>query len=296
MATATLLQPSRGTLSRFTSSGAVKFATRKPLGFFGLLVLIMMFVVAIGAPVIAPYPYELANFRATLQGPSSDYWLGTDHLGRDLLSRVIYGTRVSLIVSLAAVFLAQTSASIVAIVSGYYGGWIDRIIQRFVDIWIALPTLVILVTMVAIIGPGIGSMILIVGITVAPNYIRIVRSLVLQVKEEPYVEAALSLGQSPLKIMLRYVLPNVAHLIIYSATVALGAVILIITSLGFLGFGLPPPQPDLGAMLSGDGLTFMRRQSMLAIAPGVAITLIVFSFNVFGDALRDALDPRLRGR
>jgi len=296
MATATLLQPSRGTLSRFRSSGAVKFATRKPLGFFGLLVLIMMFVVAVGAPVIAPYPYDQANFRATLQGPSADYWLGTDHLGRDLLSRVIYGTRVSLIVSLAAVFLAQTSASIVAIVSGYYGGWIDRIIQRFVDIWIALPTLVILVTMVAIIGPGISSMIVIVGITVAPNYIRIVRSLVLQVKEEPYVEAALSLGQSPLKIMLRYVLPNVAHLVIYSATVALGAVILIITSLGFLGFGLPPPQPDLGAMLSGDGLTFMRRQSMLAIAPGVAITLIVFSFNVFGDALRDALDPRLRGR
>ncbi|MPZ98924.1 MAG: ABC transporter permease subunit [Dehalococcoidia bacterium] len=274
----------------------VRFATRKPLGFAGLCILVAMGLAAAFAPIVAPYGYDEFDFARALEGPSRDFFLGTDHLGRDVFSRAIWGTRVSLGVSLAAVFLAQAAAASVAIVSGFYGGWVDKIVQRLVDIWIALPTLVILITLIAIVGPGVKSMILIVAATIAPNYARLIRSVVLQVREEPYVEAAQAIGVSNTRVMLRYILPNVAHVIIYSATVALGAVILIVASLGFLGYGLPPPQPDLGAMLSGDGLEFMRRQSMLAIVPGVAITLIVFSFNIFGDALRDALDPRLRGR
>jgi peptide/nickel transport system permease protein len=172
---------------------------------------------------------------------------------------------------------------------------LDKISQRFVDIWLALPTLIILITLFGALGISITTMIIVIGLANAPGSSRLIRSVVIGVREEPYVEAARSTGATDVRIMLRYILPNITHIIIYSSTVTLGSVILIVASLGFLGFGVPPPHPDLGAMLSGDGLTYMRRLPWLAIWPGLAITLIVFSFNVLGDALRDVLDPRLRG-
>lgn len=276
--------------------GVLRFARRRPLGVGGLIILLTMTLSSIFAPAIAPYDYDVPDFAARLQSPTWSHLLGTDQLGRDILTRVIWGTRVSLGVSLAAVALAQGAAAAIAIFSGYYGGWIDTIVQRFVDVWQALPTLIIVITLVGVVGPGVGVLIAIVGLASAPRAARLIRSVVVQVREEPYVEAAWAIGVPNTQIMLRYILPNVAHVMMYSATVALGGVILIVTSLGFLGYGVPPPHPDLGAMLSGDGLTFMRRQPMIAVAPGVAIALVVFSFNVFGDALRDALDPRLRGR
>ncbi|MQA00688.1 MAG: ABC transporter permease subunit [Dehalococcoidia bacterium] len=276
--------------------GVVQFARRKPLGFSGLLMLFLVCGAALLAPLLAPYGYADVDFTGRLEGPSRDHLLGTDNLGRDTLSRLLYGSRVSLGISFAAVILSKVSATMVAVVSGYYGGWIDKIVQRFVDIWIGLPTLIILITIISLTGPGIVGLTVIIAITIAPNSSRLVRSVVLQVRSETYIEAARSIGVSDRRIMLRYILPNVAHIVIFSATVSLGAVILSVASLGFLGYGVPPPFPDLGGMLSGDGLTFMRRQPWLALWPGIVITVIVFGFNVFGDALRDVLDPKLRGR
>ncbi len=273
----------------------LKLAVRKPLGFVGLTILLIFGLSAVFAGTVAPYGFADTDFLARLEGPSRAHLLGTDNLGRDLLSRVIYGTRVSFGISLAAVVLAKSLATIVAVVSGYWGGWFDKIFQRIIDVWIALPLLIILITLIGVLGQGASTLILVIGLGNAPNASRLVRSVVVQVREEPYILAAESLGASDARIMLAHVLPNIAHIVIFSATVTLGSVILIVASLGFLGFGVPPPQPDLGAMLSGDGLTFMRRHWIMALWPGVAITLIVFSFNVLGDALRDVLDPRLRG-
>ena len=271
------------------------FARRKPLGFLGLSILAAFGFSAIFAGIVAPYGFAEADFTARLEGPSRAHVLGTDNLGRDLLSRVIYGTRVSFGMSFAAVLLAKSLATLVAVISGYWGGWFDKIFQRLIDVWIALPLLVILITLIGVLGQGATTLILVIGLGNAPGASRLVRSVVVQVREEPYVLAAESLGASDARIMLRHVLPNIAHIVIFSATVTLGSVILIVASLGFLGYGVPPPQPDLGAMLSGDGLEFMRRHWIMAFWPGVAITLIVFAFNVLGDALRDVLDPRLRG-
>jgi peptide/nickel transport system permease protein len=272
-----------------------RFARRKPLGFVGLAILAGSGLSAIFAGIVAPYGYADTDFLARLEGPSRTHLLGTDNLGRDLLSRVIYGTRVSFGISFAAVLLAKSLATLVAVISGYWGGWFDKLFQRLIDIWIALPLLIILITLIGVLGQGAGTLILVVGLGNAPGASRLVRSVVVQVREEPYILAAESLGASDARIMLRHVLPNIAHIVIFSATVTLGSVILIVASLGFLGYGVPPPQPDLGAMLSGDGLTFMRRHWIMAFWPGLAITLIVFAFNVLGDALRDVLDPRLRG-
>lgn len=270
-------------------------ARRKPLGFAGLAILSVIVAAAAFAPLIAPFGYDKTHFGARLLGPNGTYFLGTDSLGRDLLSRLLYGARISLGVSFGAVLIAQLMALTVAIVSGYYGGLFDAIAQRFIDIWIALPTLIILITLVGVLGGSPLTMMIVVGITLTPSTSRLVRSVVLGVKGEAYIEAARAVGASDLRIMLQYILPNVMHIVIYSATVQLGVVILLVASLGFLGFGVPPPHPDLGAMLSGDGLTYMRRNPWLAVWPGLTITLVVFSFNVFGDALRDVLDPRLRG-
>ena len=274
----------------------LRFARRKPLGFVGLMILATAGLSAIFAGIVAPYGFADTDFNARLEGPSRAHLLGTDNLGRDLLSRVIYGTRVSFGISFAAVLLAKSLATTVAVVSGYWGGWFDKLFQRLIDIWIALPLLVILITLIGVLGQGATTLILVVGLGNAPGASRLVRSVVVQVREEPYIMAAESLGATDARIMFKHVLPNIAHIVIFSATVTLGSVILIVASLGFLGYGVPPPQPDLGAMLSGDGLEFMRRHWIMAFWPGITITLIVFAFNVLGDALRDVLDPRLRGQ
>ena len=275
--------------------GVKALARRKPLGFVGFVILVVVGGAAVLAPWLAPYGYQEVDLTNRLTSPSTTHLFGTDNLGRDLLSRVMWGARLSLGISFGAVLIAKGLATFVAVLSGFYGGWFDKIVQRFVDIWIALPTLIILITLLGVLGASPWSLIIVVGLANAPHSSRLIRSVVLGVREEPYIEAARSLGMTDTRIMLRYVLPNIAHMIIYSASVTLGSVILIVASLGFLGYGVPPPQPDLGAMLSGDGLTFMRRMPWMALWPGLVITLVVFGFNVFGDALRDLLDPRMRG-
>lgn len=271
------------------------FARRKPLGFAGLLLLLIVGLAALLAPWIAPYPYQATDFSARLQGPSSSHLFGTDNLGRDLLSRTIYGARISLGMSFASVVIAKTIATIIGVVSGYYGGTFDKIAQRGVDIWLSVPALVVLITVIGAIGASVGLIILLVALINAPGSSRLVRSSVISVREEPYVEAARALGAGDARIMFFHVLPNVLHVVLFSATVTLGTAILIVASLGFLGYGVPPPQPDLGAMLSGSGLVYMRQNPWMAVWPGLAITGVVFSFNVLGDALRDVLDPRMRG-
>jgi peptide/nickel transport system permease protein len=274
----------------------VRFARTKPLGFGGLVLLLIFGVGSALAGWIAPYAYDDTNFLARLEGPSRSHIFGTDNLGRDLFSRVLYATQISMVVAFGAVFISKSVATIIAMLSGFYGGWIDKITQRFVDIWLSIPTLVLLISLLGVMGPGVWSMLIVIGLVTVPGSSRLIRSVVVSVRHEVYVEAARAIGVSDMRMLLRYILPNILHIIIYSATVSLGAVIILAASLGFLGYGVPPPRPDLGGMLSGAGLQFMRRSAWLAIWPGLSITLIVFAFNVFGDALRDMLDPRLRGR
>ena len=278
-----------------TGRWLLMLARKKPLGFAGLMILLLIVVGAVFAPIIAPYGYLDTDFGARLEPPSRSHILGTDNLGRDLFSRLLYGARLSLGVSAAAVLLSKSLATVFAVISGYYGGWFDKLFQRLIDIWIALPLLIIVITLVGVLGPSATTLVIVVGLSNAPTSSRLVRSIVVQVREEPYVLAAEAVGASHQRIMLQHILPNIVHIVIFSSTVTLGSVILIVASLGFLGYGVPPPHPDLGAMLSGDGLTYMRQAPGMAILPGIAITVAVFAFNVLGDALRDVLDPRLRG-
>jgi peptide/nickel transport system permease protein len=289
--------PRRQSASRWTAPvlWTKKFARRKPLGFVGLAILVVIGLAAAFAPLLTPYAYDQTNFSERLVSPGRGHIFGTDNLGRDLFSRILYGARVSLGISFASVIVAKALATVIAVISGYYGGWIDKTVQRFVDIWLALPTLIILITLIGAIGASPMSMIIVIALTNTPGSSRLVRSVVIGVREEPYIEAARAMGATNRRTILVHVLPNIAHIIIYSSTVTLGSVILIVASLGFLGYGVPPPHPDLGAMLSGDGLAFMKRMPWMAIWPGLVITLVVFAFNVLGDALRDVLDPRMRG-
>ena len=267
----------------------------KPLGALGGLVLAAMLVLALGADVLAPYGYDEADMFARLKPSSTGHWLGTDNLGRDLLSRVIYGARVSLLVGLGGVAFGLAGATVVGLVSGYFGGRLDIVLQRIVDAFMCFPLLLVALTIMALLGPGLGNVIATLGLVLAVRDSRVIRGAVLTVKQHLYVEAARALGVGHLGMIRRHVLPNIIAPIIILATVNLGAVILIEAALSFLGFGVPPPRPSWGGMLSGAGLMHMLRAPWLALWPGVALSVTVFGANMLGDALRDLLDPRLRG-
>jgi peptide/nickel transport system permease protein len=221
--------------------------------------------------------------------------MGTDNLGRDVFSRVVYGASVSVTVGFGAVLLANVLAALVGVTSGYFGGAYDICVQRVVDAWQSFPFLVVILSMMAVLGPGMLNLILALGVLGAAAGSRVIRGATISVMQNTYVEAARALGAGHLRIMVRYLLPNVAATIIILATIGLGAAILAESALSFLGFGVPPPYPSWGAMLSGSGRSFMYRAPWMAIWPGAAISLAVFGFNMLGDALRDVLDPRLRG-
>jgi peptide/nickel transport system permease protein len=275
-----------------------RFARRKPLGFAGLLIVLAFVLMALFAPVLAPYPPNKTDRRHGLEGPSARHLLGTDKTGRDVLSRLIYGARISITVGFGAVALSAAGAALVGTVSGYLGGWPDKIIQRFVDAWQSMPGLIILITFLGIVRrlPDVNmllAMILAIGVLGIAGTSRVIRSAVLVIKASPYIEAARSTGATGRRIVLVHILPNVFPLILVGATVSLGGVILAEASLSFLGFG-PAGEPSWGQMLSTDGRDYMRAYPGLAIFPGLCIALAVFGFNIFGDALRDVLDPRLR--
>jgi peptide/nickel transport system permease protein len=267
----------------------------KPLGAFGGFLVLVLMLCAVFAHWIAPYPYDETNVRQRLKPPGAQFYLGTDNLGRDVFSRIIYGARISVTVGFGAVTLSILLATILGVTSGYFGGKFDVLVQRLVDAAQSFPTLVILLSIMAVLGPGLLNVILVLGIVPSANRSRVIRSATLAAKENQYVEAAQAVGASHLRIILCYILPNVMAPIIIVATNALGAVILVEATLSFLGFGVPPPYPSWGEMLSGSGRSYMYKAPWMAIWPGVAISLAVFGFNMLGDALRDLLDPRLRG-
>lgn len=271
------------------------FVARKPLGAIGGALVLLLLVVAAAAPVLAPYPYDVGNAAVRLQGPSLAHPFGTDANGRDMLSRVIWGAQISVTVGFGAVLISTVLAVTVGIVSGYFGGWLDLTVQRLVDIWISFPALVLLISLVAVAGPGLWSVTAILGILLAPGTSRVVRSAVIGIRHLPYIESASCIGAGHSRVLLKYILPNVLAPIIVLATVQLGTAILAESTLSFLGYGVPPPHPAWGGMLSGTGRAFMLQSPWLSIWPGLAISLAVFGFNMLGDALRDELDPRLRG-
>jgi peptide/nickel transport system permease protein len=271
------------------------FCRRKPLGAIGVAIVVGLIVMAIFADRIAPYSYDESITGARMKPPSAHFWMGTDNLGRDIWSRVVYGARISVTVGFATVALATLLAALIGVSSAYLGGAYDIVVQRVVDAWMSFPALVIVLSLVAALGPGLVNLILALSILGAAGASRVIRGAALSTMQNPYVEAARALGSGHARVILRHVLPNVMATIIILATIGLGTVILAESALSFLGFGIPPPYPSWGGMLSGSGRSFMYRAPWMALFPGAAISLAVFGFNMFGDALRDLLDPRLRG-
>jgi ABC-type dipeptide/oligopeptide/nickel transport system permease subunit len=274
---------------------------RKPLGAVSAVVILGLLAVALLAPLLAPRdPYALnLNERGLpirMQAPTAAFPLGTDPLGRDVLSRIVYGTRVSLIVGFASVIIGTTLGAVLGLLSGYWEGRLDYVIQRGVDTTMAIPGIVLALAVMSVLGQSLTNIILVIALVIAPGASRVVRGTVLAVKQSTFVDAALALGASPGRIVTRHVLPNVFAPILVIATVWLGNAIVIEAALSFLGLGTPPPTPTWGAMLSGEGRRNLETAPYLAIFPGVAISVVVLAFNMLGDALRDVLDPRLRSR
>jgi len=273
----------------------LRFCRRKPLGAIGAALVLALIIMAVFADRIAPYTYDETIRGARMKPPSAQFWMGTDNLGRDIWSRVVYGARISVTVGFATIALTTLVATIIGVSSAYLGGTYDILVQRVVDAWISFPALVIVLSLVAALGPGLLNLILALSILGAAGTSRVIRGAALSTMQNPYVEAARALGSGHWRIILRHVLPNVLATVIIVATIGLGTVILAESALSFLGFGIPPPYPSWGGMLSGSGRSFMYRAPWMALFPGAAISLAVFGFNMFGDALRDLLDPRLRG-
>jgi peptide/nickel transport system permease protein len=272
----------------------LRFGRRKPLGAIGAVLILALLLMAAFAERIAPYAYDQSVAR--MKPPSAQFWMGTDNLGRDVWSRVVYGARISVTVGFATVALATLLAVVVGVSSAYLGGTYDILLQRVVDAWISFPALVIILSLLAALGPGLLNLILALSIIGAAGTSRVIRGSTLAVMQHPYVEAARAIGAGHARILWLYVLPNIMATIIILATIGLGTVILAESALSFLGFGIPPPYPSWGGMLSGSGRTFMYHAPWMALWPAAAISLAVFGFNMLGDALRDVLDPRLRGR
>jgi peptide/nickel transport system permease protein len=287
------LEHARSTVRYFRTAG--RFARRKPLGAIGGVIVLALLVITIFADRIAPHPYAVSIAGARMKPPSAQFWMGTDNLSRDIWSRVVYGARISITVGFATVALATLMAAAVGISSAYLGGAYDILVQRVVDAWISFPGLVVILSLMAALGPGLANLILALSILGAAGASRVIRGATLSVIANPYVEGARAIGAGHLRIVMLYVLPNVMATILILATIGLGQVILAESALSFLGFGIPQPYPSWGAMLSGSGRSFMYYAPWMALFPGAAISLAVFGFNMLGDALRDVLDPRLQG-
>lgn len=274
----------------------IRLIKEKPLGTFGFLIVITLLLTGIFADWLAPYHYMWQDLDHILEPPSAQFLLGTDNLGRDLLSRIIYGARISMIVGLSVPLMSSIMHLFIGGLAGFLGGKVDMIVMRFVDTMMCFPPLVIMLTVVAIIGPGLIQLVLLLGILGglgAAN--RATRSYVINIRENVYVEAARSIGARDFRIMFRHIVPNIMPLVIVGFSMGMGGAILAESSLSFLGFGIPPPYPSWGAMLSGNARRYMFTAPWMAIWPGLALAIVVWGMNMFGDGVRDVLDPRLRG-
>jgi peptide/nickel transport system permease protein len=273
----------------------IRLVKEKPLGTVGGVITLLLLFTGIFADFLAPYGYNELHTADFLAPPSARFWLGTDNLGRDMLSRVIFGARVSVIVGLAATTIATLLSVFIGILCGYIGGKFDLIVQRFVDAWMCLPWLVMLMIIMGIVGPGMLSLIIAMGVVNGLGGSRFPRSIVISIKENVYVRAAKAIGCPTSQILTRHILPNMMPIIIITFSMSVPGMILGEASLSFLGFGIPPPTPSWGGMLSGSGRSNMFRAPWMAIWPGLALATVVYGINMFGDAARDILDPRLRG-
>lgn len=266
---------------------------KSKLALIGLAILVILILTAIFADFIAPYEYDVQNLEKTLQSPNSEHIFGTDEFGRDIFSRVIYGSRISLQVGFIAVSIAVIIGGFLGAVAGYYSGKIDNFIMRVMDVLLSIPQILLAISIVAALGNGLTNLMIAVGISSIPQYARIVRAAVISIKNEEFVEAAKASGSGDIRIIFKHVLPNCLAPIIVQATLGVALAILTAAGLSFIGLGIQPPTPEWGAMLSS-GRGYIRDYSYMTLFPGLAIVITIFALNVLGDGLRDALDPKLK--
>ena len=273
----------------------IRLLKEKPLGTFCGIIVLLFILVAIFAEALAPFPHDEVNILDRMQQPSKQYLLGTEQLGWELPSRLLFGARLSIVVGLAATALNVVVAVLIGGISGFFGGKLDLVVQRFVDAWMAFPGMLLLLTIMSIAGRGLLQIILVLGIAGGVVGSRTVRGAVIGIKENDYFLAAQAVGAPTTQILIRHVLPNIMAPLLIIFSINIGGVIISEASLSFLGFGLPAQIPSWGGMLSREGRKYMEQAPWLALWPGLCLTIVVYSFNMFGDALRDLLDPRLRG-
>jgi len=274
----------------------VKFARTKPLGAAGALIILGMLVLALFAELLAPYDPYHSDYGAQFARPSAEHWFGTDEFGRDVLSRIMYGARIALFVGFVASFTGCTIGALLGVISAYAGGRVDLLLERLMDMLLAFPQLILALAIASILGPAVQNVVIAISIPVIPRVARVVRSAALSVKEHVYVEAVQALGASRRRVVLQHIIPNVMAPYIIMVTAQLGAAILAEAALSYLGLGAAEPTPSWGLMLSGSAPSYAEKAPWIALFPGIAISLGVFGFNLFGDSLRDALDPKLKGR
>jgi peptide/nickel transport system permease protein len=270
------------------------FVRRYPLGAIGALIMLLFIATAIFANEITSYDPTSTNPRVSLAPPSEQHTLGADFMGRDVFSRIVYGARISLAVAIGATTLGCLIGVTIGLLSGFFGGWVDLIVQRLIDIMQALPLLVMALIMAASLGPSLTNTIIAIAIPLVPNVARVIRSNTLALREMPFVEAARAVGMSEARIAIQHVLPNTLAPLIVLGTAQFGSAILVESALAFLGLGVPEPHPSWGRMLSESAAEYVRTAPWLVIFPGIAISLVVFGTNLLGDAIRDILDPRQR--
>ncbi|MDN5351886.1 MAG: peptide/nickel transport system permease protein [Clostridiales bacterium] len=282
---------------RHKSSGmmrdAFKRLMRNKAAVLGLVIILILILSAIFANVVAPFSYDEQNLRQRFLAPSPEHWFGTDEYGRDIFSRILYGSRTSLMVGAISVTISSGIGTLLGAISGYYGNRVDNIIMRFIDIMLAIPNILLAISIAATLGPGIVNVMIAVGISSVPGYARLVRASVMSLRDQEFIEAARSIGANDFRIIMKHILPNCMAPIIVQATMSIAIAILSAAALSFLGLGVQPPMPEWGSMLS-NGRAYIRDYWWVVTFPGVAIMATVFAFNLFGDGLRDALDPRLK--
>lgn len=272
-----------------------KIMFNRPLVIFGTVIILALFLMAALAPIIAPYAPNQVVLKDSLRPPSSAHLLGTDKMGRDVLSRIIYGSRIAVVVGLVAVVISGTIGMLLGLLAGYFGGWVEIIIMRIIDALMSIPLLVLMLAVAVMLGGGIPTVLIALGVGMLPSYCRLMCGQVLSAKENDYVMAANVIGAGNIRIMLNHILPNVFPPLVVMVTIDIGFAILTEASLSFLGVGISPPTATWGAMVS-EGQRYLLTHPVLSLSPGLAIILVVLAFNLVGDGLRDALDPRLRGR
>ncbi len=263
------------------------------LAVIGMIIIVIMIALALLAPIIAPYHFDDQDYDHTFQGPSLEHLCGTDNVGRDIFSRLLYGGRVSLTIGIISVGIGLLLGGTMGALAGYYGGVLDSVLMRIIDILMAIPSVILAISICAALGPGLVNTMIAVGISTIPNYARILRSAILTVKQQEYVEAARAIGSSNTRIITKHIVPNSLSGLIVQASMGVGRAIISAASMSFVGLGIAPPNPEWGAMLSY-GRSFFQQHPQMVLFPGLAIFLAVLSMNLIGDGLRDALDPRLK--